>query len=158
MVLNQGCREHLEMLEMPVVVTVWGGHRTGIRWVETWDAAHPTAHGGGPATDCPPAPEACGARCESRPTAVCQAPQRSCPLFSFFFFNLFSPVNLFLFSFLHIYLFGCTGSSLWHVGSSPLTEPRAPALGAQSLRHWTTGEIPHFYFLKFYWCTVDLQC
>ena len=80
------------------------------------------------------------------------------PFIFFFFFNLFSPVNLFLFSFLHIYVFGCTGSSLWHVGSSPLTELWAPALGAQSLSHWTTGEIPHFYFLKFYWCTVDLQC
>ena len=56
-------------------------------------------------------------------------------LYFLFFFNLCSPVNLFLFSFLHIYLFGCTGSSLWHVGSSPLTEPQAPALGAQSLSH-----------------------
>ena len=45
------------------------------------------------------------------------------------------------------------GSSLWHagslvgamhVGSSSLTriEPGPPALGARTLRHWTTREVP----------------
>ena len=37
------------------------------------------------------------------------------------------------------YLFGYTGSKLWHVGSSSLTKDRTwtPALGAWSLSHWT---------------------
>ena len=39
-----------------------------------------------------------------------------------------------------VYLFGCTRSELQHVGSSSLT--RAPALGAPSLNHWTTREVP----------------
>ena len=47
---------------------------------------------------------------------------------AFFFFNLF----------------GCTGSLLQHVGScSPTRDPtQAPALGAQTLSHWTTREVP----------------
>ena len=51
-----------------------------------------------------------------------------------------------------IYLFDCVGlrcstpdpwSSLWHVGSSSLTRDQtmAPALGAESLSHWTTREV-----------------
>ena len=49
------------------------------------------------------------------------------------------------------YLFGCSKSWLqhansWllHVGSSSLTrgQAQAPALGAQSLSHWTTREAP----------------
>ena len=46
-------------------------------------------------------------------------------------------------------------SLLWHAGSlvvacmwelvpSPGTEPRPPSLGAQSLTHWTTREVPIF--------------
>ena len=57
------------MLEMPVAVTVRGGHGRGIRWVETWDVVHATAHRGGPATGTRqperpvvPAPEACSAK------------------------------------------------------------------------------------------------
>ena len=44
-------------------------------------------------------------------------------------------------------------SSLQHVGSSSLTsvEPGPPALGAQSLSHWTTGEVP-FTALFVFWC------
>ena len=43
-----------------------------------------------------------------------------------------------------IYLFVCAGSQLQHVGSSSLTgtECGPPALGAESLSHWTTGEVP----------------
>ena len=40
-------------------------------------------------------------------------------------------------------------------------EPRAPALGAQSLNHWTTREVPHgmlfffFFYLIYFWlCQV----
>ena len=42
-----------------------------------------------------------------------------------------------------ICLFGCTGSSLWLVGSSSWAgmEPGPPALGAQSLNHSTTREV-----------------
>ena len=44
--------------------------------------------------------------------------------------------------YLFIYLFGYTGSKLWHVGSSCLTKDRTwtPALGAWSLSHWTILE------------------
>ena len=50
-----------------------------------------------------------------------------------------------------IYLFGCAGSSLHHVGSlvaavrsSSLTrvEPGRPPMGALSLSHWTIREVP----------------
>ena len=61
-------------------------------------------------------------------------------LFLFFFF---------FFKSLRIYSFGCTGSELQRVGSISLTriKPRPPALGAQTLSHGTTREVPLFTFL-----------
>ena len=46
-------------------------------------------------------------------------------------------------------LFGYTRPYLQHVGSSSLTKDQiwAPALGAQSLSHWTTTEVPWPAFL-----------
>ena len=52
----------------------------------------------------------------------------------------------------HIYLFGWVGSYLWHTGSSsgsvwdlvpwPGIESSRPELGAWSLSHWATREVP----------------
>ena len=41
---------------------------------------------------------------------------------------------------------------LQHVRSGSLTRDwtQAPALGAQSLRHWTTREVPHLYFWQIF--------
>ena len=69
--------------------------------------------------------------------------------------------------FIFIYLFGCTRSQLWNGRSSVFTatcrllivackiqfpppgiESGSPALGAQSLSHWTTREVPELIFLK----------
>ena len=73
---------------------------------------------------------------------------------------------------LFIYVCGCAGSSLWHAGSQIFVaacgtfshswqilrcglwdlvpclgiKPAPPALGTQSLSHWTTGEVPHVVF------------
>ena len=61
----------------------------------------------------------------------------------------------YLFICLFICLFGCTRSRLWHTGSllqhvesSFLTRDRTqtPYMGAQSLSHWTTREVPICYF------------
>ena len=60
--------------------------------------------------------------------------------------------------FLNIYsnLFGCTRSQLWHVNSElepvdlvpwPGIEPRIPALGVQSLSHWTSKAPMSYIFL-----------
>ena len=45
---------------------------------------------------------------------------------------------------IYIYLFGCTGSTLRHVGPSSLTRDwtRPRGLGAWSLSHWTSREVP----------------
>ena len=42
------------------------------------------------------------------------------------------------------YLFGCAGlgCGMWDLVPWPGIEPRPPALGAQSLKHWTTREVP----------------
>ena len=79
----------------------------------------------------------------------------------------FKKKNIFI-----LYLFGCTKSQLWHVGSSsfvsacrilscsiltlscgmwdlvprPGIEPKPPALGGQSLSHRTTREVPMYSF------------
>ena len=56
------------------------------------------------------------------------------------------------FFFFLINSFDCPGSQLWHVGSSIPNQglnPGPPALGAQSLNHWTTREIPELLFLNF---------
>ena len=36
---------------------------------------------------------------------------------------------------------------MWDLAPCPGIEPRPPALGAQSLSHWTTREVPKFIFL-----------
>ena len=48
-------------------------------------------------------------------------------------------LNIYLF----IYLFGCPGSWLWHMGLRSLTkvEPRPPALEAHRGSHWTMREV-----------------
>ena len=63
--------------------------------------------------------------------------------------------------FFNIYLFGCIRSSLQHTGSSVFMEacgiwfpvqelnPRLPALGAQSLSHWITGNSPKMFLITF---------
>ena len=66
------------------------------------------------------------------------------------FYSLFEVVSLF------ISLFGCAGSLLWRsnswlhmqdLGPWAGIEHGFPALGASSLSHWITREVPHF-FLK----------
>ena len=49
-----------------------------------------------------------------------------------------------------VYLFDCSRSYLWHVGSSFLTMGRTPALGGWSLGRWTTREVPPRYLLFFF--------
>ena len=40
--------------------------------------------------------------------------------------------------------------AMWDLVPLPVIEPRPlPALGAQSLSHWTTGEVPGFVFFFF---------
>ena len=45
---------------------------------------------------------------------------------------------------LNLYLFGCAGSQLWHVGSSSLTEDWtcASCIVSANLSHWTTRKVP----------------
>ena len=51
--------------------------------------------------------------------------------------------------FIYLYVFGCTGSQLWHVGSHSLMGNLGPpALGAWDLSQQTTGEVPPAPFLK----------
>ena len=59
---------------------------------------------------------------------------------------------MFIFNFLNIYLFGCVGSLLQHLGSLvvacgilvpwPGIEPQLPAWGVWHLSHWTTRAVP----------------
>ena len=35
--------------------------------------------------------------------------------------------------------------------------PKPPALGAQSLSHWTTRGVPGFFLINFYWSIIALQ-
>ena len=67
-----------------------------------------------------------------------------------------------------IYLFGCTGSQLCHVGSSSLTRDQTLApTGARSLSHWTAREVLgasilmekpiYFHFLHKFCITVAFQ-
>ena len=52
---------------------------------------------------------------------------------------------------LNIYLLGCAGSSLQHVGSSSLTRDGTlgpPVSGVWSLSHWTTREVPQLVSFK----------
>ena len=65
-------------------------------------------------------------------------------------FLLFPFLNFgFRFLFKKKYVFGCTGSQLWHVGSHSLTGNLGPpALGAWDLSQQTTGEVPPAPFLK----------
>ena len=59
-----------------------------------------------------------------------------------------------------IYVFGFSGSLLRQVGSSSLTRDwtRAPALGARSLSHWTTREVPmsSFFWKSLYWICYNI--
>ena len=73
---------------------------------------------------------------------------------------------LFAFSFLKLYLvapglscgmqevFSCSMQTLscgmWDLVPRPGIKPRPPALGAWSLRHWTTREVPFFSFFFFF--------
>ena len=38
--------------------------------------------------------------------------------------------------------FGISSCGVWDLSPSPGIEPRPPALGAQSLNHWTIREVP----------------
>ena len=44
--------------------------------------------------------------------------------------------------------YGSFSCSMWDPVLWPGMEPRSPALEAQSLSHWTTGELPHLYTFK----------
>ena len=50
-------------------------------------------------------------------------------------------LNIYLFIYLvaQVYLFGC---DMWDLVPWPGIEPGSPALGAQSLSHWTTRQVP----------------
>ena len=54
--------------------------------------------------------------------------------------------------FLNIYLLGCAGAPLWHMGSSSVTRDQtgAPALGAWSLSHWTTRKVTNQKHFELY--------
>ena len=54
--------------------------------------------------------------------------------------------------FLFSYLFGCAGlnCSMWDLVPWPGTKPRPPAVGAQSLSHWTTREVLRIWILNFH--------
>ena len=78
------------------------------------------------------------------------------------FFTIWAATLLFF----NIYLFDCAGSvmacrssafrcGMWTLSCSirelvpwPGTEPRPPPLGAQSLSHWTTREVPGWLWFK----------
>ena len=71
------------------------------------------------------------------------------------FFNVFI---------LLIYLFGYTGlscsmqtlsCSIWDLVLRPGIEPRPPALGAQSLSHWATREVPSVP--RFFWSSLSTR-
>ena len=66
---------------------------------------------------------------------------------SLFFKKVFLGAPYFSFTFI-IYLFWLCWSQLQHAGSSSLTrdQTQVPALGAQSLSHWTTREFPIVIF------------
>ena len=57
---------------------------------------------------------------------------------------LFSP-QIYLFVYLSALDLSC---SMWDLVPWPGTEPGPPALGAQSLSHWTTRKVPHTLFWK----------
>ena len=76
-----------------------------------------------------------------------------------FFGELCLFVCLFLFNLFWLHWVFIAGSSLRHTGSLvvaymwdlvpwPGTKPRPPALGAWSLTHWTTGEVPKLGFFS----------
>ena len=48
---------------------------------------------------------------------------------------------------IYLYLFGCAGSQLKHVGSSSMTRDQtgSPAIGAWSLSHWTIWEVQNYF-------------
>ena len=60
--------------------------------------------------------------------------------------------------FFNVRLFGGTGPQLQHVGSSSLTRDRtwAPALGAQSLNHWASREVPDLNFYHVSLCEYSI--
>ena len=57
-------------------------------------------------------------------------------------------ILLFFFFFFNIYLFGCPRSWLRDTGSVSLTRDwtQAPAMGAQSLSHWTPRAVPSYTY------------
>ena len=77
-------------------------------------------------------------------------------LVSYMILYMFQWINFYLFIWLHPFLvevcriFSC---SMWDLVPRSGIEPRPPALGAWSLSHWTTREVPLFYFfnLKYSW-------
>ena len=66
--------------------------------------------------------------------------------YEFRYFNLTFFIHIFI---LFTYLFAPGLSwDMWDLVLYPGTEPTLPSLGAQSLSHWTTREIPITYFLR----------
>ena len=51
-----------------------------------------------------------------------------------------------LFVYLFIFRLHCVACGI--LAPRPGIEPMPPALGAQSLNHWTTREVPAFFFLN----------
>ena len=82
--------------------------------------------------------------------------QISLPLGFFYFRQHSSPLIIsafMLYLLIFIYLFGCTWSQLWHVGSSDLTRGQTwalPALRWWSLSHWITREMLCYIFHVFF--------
>ena len=63
--------------------------------------------------------------------------------------NLFYNEHSFFFFFLTMYLVAlCLSCSMWALAPWPGIKPRPPALGARSVSHWTTREVPVPLFLK----------
>ena len=64
-------------------------------------------------------------------------------IFFFFYFLIF--IRFYLFVWLHwVLVAACRISScgMWDLGPQPGIKPRSPALGVQSLSHWTAREVP----------------
>ena len=66
---------------------------------------------------------------------------------------------MFIYLVAQVYLFGC---GMWDLVPWPGIEPGSPALGAQSLSHWTTREVPgllsFFFRLRRFSASVTSQC
>ena len=61
---------------------------------------------------------------------------------------MYLPFNIYLLFVLFILAALGLSCGMWDLVPQPGIEPRPPALGVQSLTHWTTREVPHSAYLK----------